>query len=70
MHQPFTVADEEGVCFINGEVVHGLVGVLDDHDGFNDAVVAVQREDHLARLEVCRVNPHAVVGVEGMLRRG
>jgi hypothetical protein len=42
MHQPIPITDEEGMCFIDSEVVHRLVSIVDSDNRFNCAIIAIQ----------------------------
>ncbi len=48
MHQPITLANEEGVSFFDGEVVHALVGIEDYDDLFDRAGFAIKGDDLFA----------------------
>jgi len=69
MHQPLTVAHEEGVRFVNGEIIHLLRGFFDG-DGFNFARGAVRVADVIANFQIFRVYPTFIFHEEGMLMRG
>ncbi len=57
MHQPLAVADEEGVRFIDREVVHRLR--VNHNRNRLDCAVAVKRHDFIADFEVAGVHPLA-----------
>jgi hypothetical protein len=70
MHQPVAVTDEEGVGFVNGEVVHPLVSVRDERDAFDNAVIAAETPDQITDFEFASIDPFAFDGVEGMFGGG
>jgi hypothetical protein len=59
MHQPVAVADEEGVRFVNGKVVHPLVGIRDEGDALDCAVIAAETPDQITEFEFASIDPFA-----------
>lgn len=69
MHQPLTIAHEERVRLVNGEIIHLLRSLL-ELDGLNLASFAFGIADVIPNLQVFRFDPAFAFHVERMLGRG
>lgn len=66
MHQPLTVAHEERVRLVNGEIIHLLLRFF-YFDWLNFARRAICLADVIAELQVFGVRPACPFNIEGML---
>ena len=69
MHQPLTVAHEEGVRFVNREIIHLLRGDF-GLNGFHFAGGTIRVANIVAHLQIFGLDPAFTLHVEGMLRSG
>ena len=61
MYQPLTIADEEGVILLDGEVVH-LLRMLNQDDTLDRPVAAIGLADTLAEAQIGSIDPAAILG--------